>query len=483
MLTKIDNVWVITPRASQPQGTTPDSQATNAVDVFYGCVIIEDDTIVYAGKPEEWNGCTDCEAARGSADRNADHSVGRSADRSIADRTTGKPQCECEFDALVDGKGKILIPGLMNCHTHVPMVMLRGLADDLELHTWLQQAVFPIENGMTPEDVYWATKVGIAEMIRGGTTCFADMYFHMDSLAQAVAEAGIRAVLSWGFGNVGGNGEAKLANSLDFALRHRNGADGRITTMLGPHAPYTCSPDFLKEVAALAREYEFPIHIHVSETAHEVSQIKEQYGKTPVELLEEVGLFGTRMLAAHGVHLSDRDMEILAAHGASVAHCPASNLKLASGIAAVDRMAAKGVNVCLGTDGAASNNTLDMISEMRLAALLAKGSTGNPTALPAAAAINSVMANGAKALALEGVVGAISPGMKADLALIDYQKPHLTPDMNLVSLLVYSSRADDVSDVMVDGQWLMRDRVLLTIDEYEAMWHCKNSIRRIKESL
>jgi len=483
MLTKIENVWVLTPRGSKGTGAMLESRtqspaqsqcnafdafdAFDAVDVFFGCVIIEDDTIVYAGKPEGWSGCGD-----GGGGDSCDGNGG------------GGDSCQFQFDALVDGKGKILIPGLINCHTHVPMVLLRGLADDLELHKWLEQAVFPIEDRMTPEDVYWASQVGIAEMIRGGTTCFSEMYFHMDAVAQAVEETGIRAVLTRGFASGGDDGgAAKLADGLDFALRHGNGADGRITTMLGPHAPYTCTSDLLKEVAALALEYQLPIHIHVAETAREVSQIKEQYGQTPVELLEDVGLFGTRLLAAHGVHLNDRDMEIIAAHGAAVAHCPASNLKLASGIAPIGRMAAKGVIVCLGTDGAASNNTLDMISEIRLAALLAKGSSGDPTALPAAAAIHAAIASGAKALALESVIGSICPGMKADLTLIDYQKPHLTPDVNLVSLLVYSCRADDVTDVMVDGQWLMRDRILLTIDEYEAMGHCNNSIRRIKESL
>jgi 5-methylthioadenosine/S-adenosylhomocysteine deaminase len=452
MLTKIENVWVLNPRA--PLSLT--QSQSHAVDVFYGCVIIKNDTIIYAGKPEGWN---DGEGLAGGAQ-------------------------ERQFDTIVDGKGKVLIPGLINCHTHVPMVMLRGLADDLELHNWLEQAVFPIEDRMTPEDVYWASKVGIAEMIRGGTTCFSEMYFHMDAIAQAVEETGIRAVLTRGFASSGGDGgAAKLADGLDFALRQRNGAGGRITTMLGPHAPYTCTPDFLRVVAAQAAKHQLPIHIHVAETAREIDQIRDQYGRTPVELLEDVGLFGTKLLAAHGVHLNDRDMEILAAHGAAVAHCPASNLKLASGIAPIGRMTAKGVNVCLGTDGAASNNNLDMVSEMRLAALLAKGISGDPTAMPAAAAIHAATDCGAKALALEGVVGSISPGMKADLALIDYQKPHLTPDANLVSLLVYSCRADDVTDVMVNGQWLMRDGLLQTIDEYEAMEHCNKSIRRIKGSL
>lgn len=456
MLTKIENVWVLTPRAGQ----SVSQQQSHAVDVFFGCVIIKDDTIIYAGKPEGWSGSGDgCLVGSGDGS-------------------------QFQFDTLVDGKGKVLIPGLINCHTHVPMVLLRGLADDLELHNWLEQAVFPIEDRMTPEDVYWASKVGIAEMIRGGTTCFSEMYFHMDAIAQAVEETGIRAVLSRGFASSGDDGgAAKLADGLDFALRHRNGACGRITTMLGPHAPYTCSPDLLKEVAALALEHQLPIHTHVAETAREVSQIIDQYGRTPVELLEDVGLFGTRLLAAHGVHLNDRDMEILATHGAAVAHCPASNLKLASGIAPIGRMAVKGVNICVGTDGAASNNTLDMISEMRLAALLAKGSSGDPTVIPAASAIHAAIASGAKALALESVVGSISPGMKADLALIDYQRPHLTPDVNLISLLVYSSRADDISDVMVDGQWLMRDRILLTIDEYEAMGQCNKRIRNIKENM
>lgn len=375
---------------------------------------------------------------------------------------------EGEFDKVIDGTGMVAMPGLVNAHTHAAMTLMRGYADDLPLMEWLETKIWPLEDKLTGEDIYWGTMLCILEMIKSGTTCFADMYFHMDQVARAVEETGIRASLSRGMIGVGPEAELAIEQSRQLVQDWHGQADGRIQMMLGPHAPYTCPPDYLKRVVSLARELNVGIHIHVSETLTEMNNIKAQYGKTPVQVLEEAGVFEVPVLAAHCVHLTDEDIEVLARHRVGVAHNPQSNMKLASGIARVTDMQAAGITVGLGTDGAASNNDLNMIEEMRTAALLQKVVGLNPQALPAYKALEMATVNGARALGFSDV-GMLKPGMKADIILVDLKKPHLWPRHDVVAHLVYAAQASDVDTVLVNGKVLMEGRQLVGIDEKKIM--------------
>lgn len=375
---------------------------------------------------------------------------------------------EGEFDKVIDGTGMVAMPGLVNAHTHAAMTLMRGYADDLPLMEWLETKIWPLEDKLTGEDIYWGTMLCILEMIKSGTTCFADMYFHMDQVARAVEETGIRASLSRGMIGVGPEAELAIEQSRQLVQDWHGQADGRIQMMLGPHAPYTCPPDYLKRVVSLARELNVGIHIHVSETLTEMNNIKAQYGKTPVQVLEDAGVFEVPVLAAHCVHLTDEDIEVLARHRVGVAHNPQSNMKLASGIARVTDMQAAGITVGLGTDGAASNNDLNMIEEMRTAALLQKVVGLNPQALPAYKALEMATVNGARALGFSDV-GMLKPGMKADIILVDLKKPHLWPRHDVVAHLVYAAQASDVDTVLVNGKVLMEGRQLVGIDEKKIM--------------
>ena len=371
-------------------------------------------------------------------------------------------------ERVIDASGKAAIPGLVNCHTHASMTLLRGYADDLPLMKWLKDKIWPLEAKLTPEDIYWGALLSCLEMIKSGTTAFADMYFVMDMVAKAVLESGLRACLSRGMIGVGPQAEAAVEESVSFFREWQGAAGGRIKVMFGPHAPYTCPPDYLKRVADLASRCGAGIHIHVAETKDEIEQIQELYGNTPVKHLWKTGLFEVPVLAAHCVHLDGEDVEILAENQVAVAHCPQSNMKLASGISPVERLLARGVTVGIGTDGAASNNNLDMVEEMRTAALLQKVYTGDPTALPAYTVLEMATRGGALALGLEDV-GCLAPGMKADIVLIDLHRPHLFPRHDIAAHLVYAAQASDVDTVIVDGKIIMEKRRVLTLDEERVM--------------
>jgi 5-methylthioadenosine/S-adenosylhomocysteine deaminase len=304
------------------------------------------------------------------------------------------------------------------------------------------------------------------------------MYFHMDEVARAVEKAGMRASLSQGLiGLSPGAGEA-LSNSRRFIREWHGQAEGRITTMLGPHAPYTCPPDFLARVLDMADELKVGIHIHIAETRAEIEEIQQKYGKTPVALMEEVGLFNFPVLAAHCVHLTDEDIRILVARGAGIAHNPESNMKLASGIAPVTRLLAAGALVGLGTDGAASNNNLDMMEEMRSAALLQKVATMDPMALPAQDALAMATVNGARVLGLKDV-GPLKPGNKADIILVNLDRPHFYPRHNLMAHLVYAARASDVETVIIDGRLVMENREILTLDEERIYYEVQKRAEKL----
>ncbi len=382
-------------------------------------------------------------------------------------------------DKIIDAAGKAVLPGLVNTHTHAAMTLLRSYADDLQLMDWLENKIWPAEAKLTAEDVYWGTMLANLEMIKSGTTTFADMYFFMPEVAKAVEECGLRAVLSRGMVGVAPNATQAQDESRSFIETWHKQAGGRITVQLGPHAPYTCPPDYLAKVMDLAAAYKVGIHIHLAETRHEVETCLKDYGKTPIKLMHDLGLFKHQVLAAHCVHLSDEEIDILAANKAGIAHNPGSNMKLASGVAPVARLLAKGVTVGLGTDGAASNNNLDMMEEVRLAALLQKVHTADPTAVPAMQALQMATVLGAKALGLHEQIGTLAPGKRADLIIFNLKAPHLTPKHDLASLLVYAASDADIETVMIDGKIVMENRRLLTLDEEKIMWHAQKCAARL----
>lgn len=391
----------------------------------------------------------------------------------------GQPPADFRAEEVIDVSGHIVLPGFFNAHTHSPMTLLRGYAEDLPLDRWLNERIWVAESGLTADDVYWGASLAAAEMIRGGTIGFADHYFHMDRVAQVVLESGVRANLAWcAFGAEGGEIGTDLAGIARFVEEWQGAGDGRIRTMLGPHSVHTCSPQFLARTAAVAARLGAGIHIHLAETQAEVDRALARYDMTPVQLLEANGALGVPVLAAHGIYLTEVDREILAASGATVVQCPTCHMKLGMGVTPVPALLAAGVNVALGTDGAASNNALDMLQEARHAALIQKLAARNPALLGGDVALRMTTQDGARALGFS-LSGVIAAGQAADLVMIDCSFPHLQPQHDLVSNVLYAARAGDVSDVMVAGRWLMRRRALLTLDEERILYEAQRRALRL----
>lgn len=379
-------------------------------------------------------------------------------------------------DQTINGKDKLAIPGFINTHNHAAMVLLRSYADDLVLQEWLEKEIWPTEANLTSKDIYWGTQLSIMEMIRSGTTTFADMYFFMDEVAQAVEETGIRASLCRGITSFGNEGEIKLKESEEFFQSWNGKADGRIEVWHGPHAPYTCSLEFLEKVIDSCKKLGMKIHIHLAETKKEVTDCVSRYGKTPLELMDSIGMFDIHTLGAHCVHLTKNDINIIANKNVKVAHNPGSNLKLASGVAPIPELLQQQVKVALGTDGAASNNNQDMLEEVRFAALLHKNFTGDPTVIPASQALQMATVHGADALGLANI-GNIEVGKKADITLFSMTEPHWFPKHNLISTLVYSAQSSDVSDVIVDGKVLYLNREYITIDKEKVIFESSRAAK------
>lgn len=375
---------------------------------------------------------------------------------------------------IIDGKDKLAFPGLINCHTHIPMVLMRGYADDLPLDIWLNKKIFPTEKKLDPEAIYIGALHGMAELIRTGCTTFVDMYFFMEEVASAVKTSGLRSILSLGI--LGINGKKGLTDSENFFSRFNNYAGGRVKVLLGPHAPYTCSPEYLKEVAVLSKRLSSGVHIHLNETKKEVEELTKEFGKPPILKVSETGLLDGKVVAAHCVYLTNEEMEVLKEKNVLVVHNPSSNMKLASGIAPVQKMLNKGINLSIGTDGAASNNSLNMWHEMRLTSLLSKVSTLNPTALPAREILKMVTSIPGKYL-WDGAIGEIKEGNLADLILIDLNKTNLIPAFSLESNLVYATYGNEIDTVIVDGNIIMENNKILSFDEEivkkEAMKHAE----------
>jgi len=365
----------------------------------------------------------------------------------------------------IDGTGKVVLPGLINSHSHIAMSLMRHYADDLPFWTWLNDRIMPLEHKLTGSDIYAGSMLSIAEMIRSGITAFADMYFFVDDIAQAVSETGIRANLSRGLVFNSLEDISKIDESLEIFRKWNNSNNERIKIDLGPHAPYTCGPEYLKKVSKIAGELDAGIHIHISESRREVEEIYSLYKKSPVEYVRDCGIFENRTYAAHCVKVTDDDIAILAKNNVSVMNNPGSNLKFGNGFAPISKMLNAGINVSLGTDGPASNNNLNMFEEMNLTALVNKAADHSPTSVPAYTALKMATINGAKALGIDNEIGSIKIGKKADIIIIDMEKPHFYPKLDIVSSLIYSAQASDVSSVICDGRLLMRDRELLTLDE------------------
>ncbi|MFA4884546.1 MAG: amidohydrolase [Desulfotomaculaceae bacterium] len=407
-----------------------------------------------------------------------DGEIAISGDKIISVGPRGSVPGEFKADRLLDGSGMVAMPGFINCHTHAAMTLMRSYADDMPLMKWLNEKIWPLEAKLRQEDFYWGTLLCCLEMIKSGTTTFADMYFEMDQVALAVEMSGIRACLSRGMIGVAPNAQTAIDESVRFVEEWQGKARGRITTMFGPHATYTCPPEYLKKVVKLATDHNVGIHIHVAETRDEIDQIKKSYGLTPVQYLDDSGVFEVPVLAAHCVHLNQDDIAILKRKKVKVAHCPESNMKLASGISPVTELLKAGVVVGLGTDGAASNNNLDMMEETHSAALLQKVATGDSMALPSFAALRMATASGAQALGLEDV-GLIKPGLKADLILVDFRRPHLYPRHDLYAHLVYAAQSADVDTVIINGEIVMEGRRVLTMDEKEVMAQAQKCADRL----
>lgn len=379
--------------------------------------------------------------------------------------------------------GQLLVPGFVNLHTHAAMSLLRGVADDLPLHDWLRKRIWPLEGKLVSRAfVRDGALLAAYEMLMGGTTCFNDMYFFPEESVAAARQLGMRSmqgiiVIEFPSAYASDAGDY-LRKGLELRDRHRD--DPMVGFCLAPHAPYTVSDETLKRVAVLARELGLPIHTHVHETAGEIEESQSRHGKRPLQRLDALGLLGPELIAVHAVHLDDNDLRLLATAGASVAHCPHSNLKLASGIAPVARMVESGIRVGLGTDGSASNNRLDLLQEARTAALLAKGSSGQADAWPAAQVLRALTLDAAAALGLDDRIGSIEAGKRADLVAVDLSAPELSPVFDPVSQLVYAAGREHVQHVWIDGRHVVRKRQLtddaasVAVSELvgrTALWH------------
>jgi len=388
---------------------------------------------------------------------------------------------------IIDCCQQVLMPGLINAHTHVPMTLLRGLADDLRLDVWLLGYMMPVEKEfVSPEFVRLGTKLACIEQIRSGITCFNDMYYFEEDVAQATVEAGMRAVcgqtvLKWPSPDAASY-EESLEAARDFIQRWKG--HSLIVPAVAPHAPYTCTEEILRSAAALAVEFDIPLHTHLAETALEVDNSNHDHGMPVIPYVKKHRLFDAKVIAAHCVHVDEGEIRTLYQYKAGVAHNPSSNLKLASGFAPVSKMLEVGLNVGIGTDGPASNNDLDMFEEVRLASFIAKATTGDPTMLPAKIALAMATRIGAQALHLSEITGSLEPGKRADLILVNISPLHNAPRFRrdadgIYAQLIYASKSTDVTDLMVNGKWLMREHKLLTLNESELLSQAKDYARRI----
>jgi 5-methylthioadenosine/S-adenosylhomocysteine deaminase len=387
-----------------------------------------------------------------------------------------------EYDYLINADGKIALPGFINTHTHAAMTLMRAYADDMPLDKWLQNKIWPFESKIKADDIYWGTALAGIEMIRTGTTAFSDMYFAMNQVADIVERSGLRAVLAEGLIEAN-DGQQGLNNALEYALNYNHTADGRITTMMAPHAPYTCGRDYLKQVKNVAQENNLGLHIHLSESKKEVKDFLNDYQKSPVKYLADLGFFDSHVVAAHCVHLEPGDLKILKEKKVHIAHNPMSNAKLANGIAPVRDYLTNDINVSLGTDGVSSNNSLDMLKEAKMASYLQKIKYEDPTAINTDEILELLTTNGAKALSLDRV-GSLEKNYKADLLLIDIQKDSFYyPHHNNLANLFYAADSRSIDTVIVDGKVLMEKSELKTLDQEKIYYEAEKRSLKIASDL
>ncbi|MCL2531954.1 MAG: amidohydrolase [Oscillospiraceae bacterium] len=394
-------------------------------------------------------------------------------------RITHVGTCPLDFmpDKTIHGAGKLLIPGLVNAHNHAAMTLLRHRADDLPFMPWLFDNILPMEARLQPDDVYWGTMLACCEMLRTGTTCFADMYFPTDEMVRAVDESGMRAMLSRGLNDNDGKGQSRIDQAVAAINQHRG--HERITFALSPHAPYTCSPDYVAQIAALAKELNLPIHTHLGESRDEITQLREKHGQTPFEYMHAAGLFQQPVLAAHCVYMAESDMQLAAQHGVSIVTNPVSNLKLGNGVAPVKKMLEHGINVALGTDGAASNNSQNMLRELGYLCLLHKGVNEDAAFMPAAQGLQIATAGGSKALGLYSQTGSIEAGKLADLTMLNCDQAHWTPQSKPLAALCYGAQGSDVELTMVHGEILYENGQLTKIDEERVRYQAQTIAERL----
>jgi 5-methylthioadenosine/S-adenosylhomocysteine deaminase len=410
------------------------------------------------------------------------HSVAVNDGRITAIVPSGDAASQVEAGKTIDLPGHVLIPGLVNAHTHTAMSLFRGLADDLPLMSWLNDHIWPAEARWVHEEfVADGSRLAIAEMLRGGTTCFNDMYFFPEITARVAAQAGMRATVGLIVIDFPSAWAADVDAYFDkgIALHDQLRNDPLISTAFAPHAPYSVSDAPLQRILRLSNELELPVHMHVHETAAEVKGGMEQHGCRPIERLHRLGLVSPGLVAVHMTQLDDAEIDLFAESGAQVVHCPQSNLKLASGTCPVARLSASGINVALGTDGAASNNDLDMLAEMQTAALVAKGVGGDACTLPAEQALQMATLNGARALGMADEIGSITVGKAADIVAIDLSQPETQPVYNPASQLVYSAGREQVTHVWINGRPVLNKRALTTIDLDETLSRAKAWRERI----
>jgi 5-methylthioadenosine/S-adenosylhomocysteine deaminase len=401
-------------------------------------------------------------------------SKGRITDIGKADEV--KRPSDGRFE-IIDARDAIIMPGLINAHSHSAMTLFRGMADDLPLKQWLFEKIFPAEaKFLNPETVYWGALLGCLEMIASGTTCFADGYFFQDQTIRAAHDAGLRGLIAQGVIDFPAPGIPDPKESIKTAREFIDrwiGFSDLIMPGIFCHSPLTCSSQTLKDAWKISEEYQLPLQIHLSETAEEVHEIIKRYGKRPVHYLDQLGLLNRSLIAAHGVHLNNEEIKLLKKKGVKVAHVPESNMKLGSGVADISRMIKTGLTLGLGTDGCASNNNLDLFCEMDSAAKLAKVFDLNPLSLSAGEVLEMATTGGAAVMGIEKETGTLERGKRADIIVVDLSHPHLCPLYDPVSALVYSANGADVKDVIVDGRVLMKEREFTTIDPDEVMGKVK----------
>ena len=406
------------------------------------------------------------------------HDIRVEGDRITAVEPSGSIEVVSGFE-VIEAAGMLAAPGLINTHAHVPMGIFRGLAEDVDIETWFNEYIWPLEANLTADDVYWGMQLGLAEMISAGVTAVADHYFHMDRAVVAVEQAGTRAALGWAvFGSQGTEG---VHRTVAFAEEFNGAAGGRITTWLAPHAPYTCDDAFLSAVASEAERLNLGIHIHAAETVGQTKASLAAHGRTPIQVLADSGVLDRPAILAHCCGVTVDDIELMAGRPCGVAHAPKTYLKLAMGAAPVLEMRAAGIPVGLASDGPVSNNTLDILESLRLMALVAKHESGDPRTMPVGAALTIATRESAKVYGMPDDLGCLAPGFLADVILIDLGGAHNQPTHDPAANLVYSTRASDVRTVICNGEVIMRDRKLLTLDLEEIKARVGESMMRLSK--